>query len=262
MRDGMPLAGRVAWVTGASRGIGLACARALAAAGAHVALTARNLDACSREAEALRERGYPAEAFALDLAETESIGEVHRQIASRLGPVDVVVNNAGIAHSAPMQDTALDDLRRLLEVNLVGAFAVIQAALPSMRERRFGRIVNIASTAGRTGHRYTTAYTASKHAVVGMTRSLAVEVADRGITANAVCPGWTETDLLATAAQKVAEVTGRSVDEAAQSLARMNPMRRLIQPQEIARAVVFLAEPAAGGITGQILGVDGGEVIA
>lgn len=257
-----PLRGEVAWITGASRGIGRACAETLARAGAKVALSARKANELEAVAAAIREEGGEALAVPLDVGDRPAIEAAAERIADALGPISVVVNNAGLAKSAPFHQTSFEDLERLMAVNYVGPFWVIRAALPGMLERRHGRIVNIASTAGRTGHRYTAAYTASKHALVGLTRALAVEVAGRGITANAVCPGWTETDLLEEALENIGRTTGRPRDEAADALARMNPMRRLMKPEEIARAVLFLADPAAGGITGQLLGVDGGEVIA
>lgn len=257
-----PLRGEVAWITGASRGIGRACAETLARAGAKVALSARKANELEAVAAAIREEGGEALAVPLDVGDRPAIEAAAERIADALGPISVVVNNAGLAKSAPFHQTSFEDLERLMAVNDVGPFWVIRAALPGMLERRHGRIVNIASTAGRTGHRYTAAYTASKHALVGLTRALAVEVAGRGITANAVCPGWTETDLLEEALENIGRTTGRPRDEAADALARMNPMRRLMKPEEIARAVLFLADPAAGGITGQLLGVDGGEVIA
>ncbi len=256
------LDGQVALVTGASRGIGRAIAAALALAGARVALCARDVAACEEGAAAIRAAGGNARAFALDVADPASVLACVAQIAGDLGPVDIVVNNAGVALSAPMHKTSLDDLRRMMDVNFTGAFMVTQAVLPGMLEKKRGRVINVASTAGRTGYRYTTAYCASKHALVGLTRALAHEVAGKGITSNAVCPGWTETDMLDQSAKNIVKATGRSYDDAVQSLARMNPIGRLIQPEEVARMVVFLAEPAAAGITGQLFNVDGGEVIA
>lgn len=252
----------VAVITGASRGIGLACARALARAGHPVALAARTIEACVKEAGALADEGAKAEAFGLDLTKPQSFPAFLSEVQARLGPVGVLVNNAGIAFAAPLGRTPEADLRQVLEVNLVGAMLLTQAFLPGMLERRDGRIVNVASTAGRTGYRYTTAYCAAKHGLVGFTRALAVEVAARGVTVNAVCPGWTETEMLENSAKKIAETTGRSEEEARASLAAMNPMKRLVRPEEVAAVVAFLAGSAAGPVTGQCWGIDGGEVIA
>ena len=259
---GVRLGGQVALVTGASRGIGAAIAQALAAEGAKVALCARDAASCEAGVAAIRAAGGEAQAFALDVMDHEALPSRIAAIAEAMGPVEVAVNNAGIAFSAPLHRTSVEDLKRVLDVNLVGAFAVIHAVLPGMLERRSGRIINIASTAGRAGYRYTTAYTASKHGLVGLTRSLAHEVAPKGITVNAVCPGWTQTDLLNESAGKISAATGRSREEAVSELTKMNPIGRLLQPEEIARAVVFLADPAASGITGQLFNVDGGEILA
>lgn len=256
------LEGQVALVTGASRGIGRAIATALAEAGATVALCARDRAACADHAASIREMGGRARGFALDVADPASIEACVSQVQTELGQVDVLVNNAGVAFSAPMHHTSLEDLRRVMDVNFTGPYLLTRALLSSMLERRRGRVIQIASTAGRTGYRYTAAYCASKHALVGLTRALAVEVARKGVTVNAVCPGWTETDLLAGSAETIATTTGRSVDEARSALASMNAMGRLIDPGEVARMVVFLADPMSSGITGQLFGVDGGEVIA
>ena len=225
-----PLEGQIALVTGASRGIGKACALALGHAGAQVALCARDVDACRAIAESLPN----SKAFPLDLTNDESIAACAEAVARDLGPVDILVNNAGIALSAPMHRTAPGDLRRMMDVNFTGAFLLTQALLPSMLERRRGRVINVASTAGRAGYRYTVAYCASKHALVGMTRALAQEVAHKGICVNAVCPGWTETDMLDASAKSISQHTGRSYEDAVSTLAKMNPMGRLIRPEEVA----------------------------
>jgi NAD(P)-dependent dehydrogenase (short-subunit alcohol dehydrogenase family) len=180
---------------------------------------------------------------------------------ARIGPAEILVNNAGAAESAPFAKTGLDLLERMLAVNLKGAFLCTQAALPAMLRAKHGRIIAIASTAGLTGYPYVSAYVAAKHALIGLTRALALETAKSGITVNAVCPGFTDTDLVARSAETIAAKTGRSVGEARAELARSNPMGRLVTPEEVASAVAFLALPSAGAVTGQALVIAGGEVM-
>jgi NAD(P)-dependent dehydrogenase (short-subunit alcohol dehydrogenase family) len=173
----------------------------------------------------------------------------------------VLVNNAGAAESAPFSRTDVDLLERMLAVNVKGAFLCTQAVLPAMLAAKYGRIVNIASTAGLTGYAYVSAYVAAKHALVGFTRALALETAKSGVTVNAVCPGFTDTDLVARSVQTIAAKTGRSPDEARAELAKTNPMGRLVTPQEVAAAVGFLCLPDAAAVTGQAIVVAGGEVM-
>jgi NAD(P)-dependent dehydrogenase (short-subunit alcohol dehydrogenase family) len=178
----------------------------------------------------------------------------------RIGPVDVLVNSAGVSSSAPLARTALDDWRTQIDVNATGAFLCTRAVLPGMLERGSGRIVTVASTAGRAGARYTAAYTASKHAAVGLMRAVAAEVAGTGVTANAVCPTFVRTDMTARSVERIVERTGRSEAEAEAALAESAPLGRLLEPEEVAFAVAFLAAPEAGAINGQTLILDGGGI--
>jgi len=185
------------------------------------------------------------------------------QVASyfeRLGRVDVLVNNAGVAVGAPLARTTLEDWRAHLDVNATGAFLCTRAVLPGMRSRGSGRVVTVASTAGRAGARYTAAYTASKHAAVGLMRAVAAEVAGSGVTANAVCPAFVRTDMTAQSVERIVASTGRSEAEAEEALAAMTPLGRLLEPEEVAFAVAFLAAPEAGAINGQTLVLDGGGI--
>ena len=178
----------------------------------------------------------------------------------RIGPVDVLVNNAGISSSAPLARTSLDDWRAQLDVNATGAFLCTRAVLPSMLERGSGRIVTVASTAGRAGARYTAAYTASKHAAVGLMRAVAAEVAGTGVTANAVCPAFVRTDMTRRSVERIVASTGRDEAAAEAALAEMAPLGRLLEPEEVAFAVAFLAAEEAGAINGQTLILDGGGI--
>ena len=178
----------------------------------------------------------------------------------RTGPVDVLVNNAGLGSSAPLHRTTLDDWREHLDVNATGAFLCTRAVVGGMVERGTGRIVTVASVAGLAGARYTAAYAASKHAAIGLMRAAAAEVAGTGVTSNAVCPGWVRTDMTRRSVERIVEATGRSADEAEASLVAMFPLGRLLEPEEVAFAVEFLAAPEAGAINGQTLVLDGGGI--
>lgn len=234
------LAGRHALVTGGTRGIGAAIARALAAAGARVTVT-------GRESGDIR----------MDVADPASV----RAAFALAGPVDILVNNAGQAGSAPFARTGEALWQRMLDVNLSGTFHCTQAALPAMLDAGWGRIVNVASTAGLTGYRYVAAYCAAKHGVIGMTRALALEVAERGVTVNAVCPGFTDTDIVRDAVANIVAKTGRSEAQALAELASGNPQQRLVQVDEVANAVLWLCMPQSGAMNGQALAVAGGEVM-
>lgn len=248
------LKGKHAVVTGASRGIGLAIARALLAQGARVTLLARDAAALEAAAAGL---GNDTPWQTVDVTDAARVNDAF----ARAGTVDILVNNAGQAASAPLGRTDAALWQRMLDANLTGAYHCIQAALPGMVDLGWGRIVNVASTAGLTGYRYVAAYCAAKHGLVGLTRALALELACKGVTVNAVCPGYTETDLVRDAVANIARRTGRSVDQARAELAAANPQGRLVQPDEVAHAVAWLCMPAASAMNGQAVAVAGGEVM-
>jgi NAD(P)-dependent dehydrogenase (short-subunit alcohol dehydrogenase family) len=190
-------------------------------------------------------------AFACDVTDRAAVARVVAQVEQRLGPVDVLVNNAGQSASAPfasMEDELWD---RMLAVNLTGTYNWMRAVVPSMFERRQGRVINIASVAAKVGFVYTAAYVASKHGVLGLTRAVAMEAATRGVTVNAICPGWMNTDMTKTSIERIVEKTGRSVEEVRRTIERMSPQQRLIEPEEVAAIAAFLASPEAAGINGQ-----------
>lgn len=253
------LAGRHAVVTGAGRGIGAAIAHRLAADGASVTLLGRTQRTLDETLAALP--GGPHGALPADIADPAQVAAAFAQARRERGAVAILVNNAGQAESAPFGKTSLDLWQRLLAVNLTGTFLCSQQALPGMLAAGWGRIVNIASTAGQKGYPYVSAYVASKHGVVGLTRALALETALGGVTVNAVCPGFTETDLYHRSVERVMARTGRSAGEARADLAAGNPQRRVVQPGEVAAAVAWLCSDATSSITGQSISISGGEVM-
>lgn len=241
-----PLVGRRALVTGGGSGIGLACAQALTGAGAVVTVL-------GRRAEPLRRAVETGAARAIVVA------DVAAESLPDLPPAEILVNAAGAAESAPFLRSDAGLWQRMLAVNLLGAAAVTRAVLPGMLSAGYGRIVNIASTAALKGYPYVTAYTAAKHGLLGLTRALALEVASKGVTVNAVCPGFTDTDLVAESVARITARTGRSEAEARAELARHNPQGRLVQPEEVAAAVLFLCLPGAEAVNGAAIPVSGGE---
>lgn len=256
------LRGQHAVVTGASRGIGAAIAEALAASGANLTLMARDLNAMQEQRRKLAGRhGVEVHACGVDVADPESVDKGFDQARRELGAPGILVNNAGIAESAPFQKTTVDQLTRSLEVNLGGTFLCSQQVVPAMVGAGSGRIVNVASTAGLIAYRYVSAYCAAKHAVMGLTRALALELATTGVTVNAVCPGFTDTDMVGSAVRNIVAKTGRTAEEARAEIARSNPMGRLVQPAEVASAVAWLCRPDSGSVTGQAIVVAGGEVM-
>jgi NAD(P)-dependent dehydrogenase (short-subunit alcohol dehydrogenase family) len=254
----MTLRGRHAVVTGGGRGIGAAIARALSEAGARVTLTGRNQAALSSFAATL-----PGDTCSVvaDVSDEAQVARAFAQAREALGPIRILVNNAGQAETAPLRKMTLALWNRMLAVNLTGTMLCSQAALADMLDAGYGRIVNVASTAALRGFRYGTAYAASKHGVLGLTRSLALEVADRGITVNAVCPGYVETDMMEQAIANVVQRTGRTREEARAYFASQNPQGRVVQPRDVADAVLWLCTDGAAGINGAAIPIDGGETV-
>lgn len=256
------LEGQHALVTGGGRGIGAAIAGALAAQGAALTLlgrTASTLEA--KQAELAECFGAAAGVAAADVTDEAAVEAAFAQAVADRGPVSILVNNAGRGDSAPFKRTTTEFFMRMVEINLLSTFLCIRQALPMMTEAGYGRIINVASTAGLVGYRYVTAYVASKHGVVGLTRSLALETAKSGVTVNAVCPGYVETDMTADTIANIVEKTGMDAEAARAQLAQGNPQGRLIDPEEVANVVVWLSRPDSGSITGQSIPVAGGEVM-
>lgn len=241
-----------AFVTGGATGIGLAIAKSLAANGALVTIASRNYQRIDEVSCSIN----GVSGVALDVTDPRSVTAVFESA----GPVDILVNNSGIALASPFARTTIEDLEKVMAVNFTGVFRCTQAVLPSMRERNSGRIINIASTAGLHGYAYTSIYAASKHAVIGMTRSLALEIAITGITANCVCPGFTDTEIVADAIANITRKTGRSAEVALVELLSHSKQSRLVTPEEVADTVIALCGKNSQSINGQAIVVDGGEI--
>jgi len=250
---------RGAVVTGANRGIGKAIALAYLRAGwpvVAIARTVESLDPLRREAGDLASR---IRTLACDLADAAQLDGAARALAATDPVPAVLVNNAGISLSAPLQRTSDEDLQRVLQINAVAPYVLCRALVPRMADAGGGRVINIGSIASLKGIRYTSAYCASKHALLGLTRALAVEWGKRNVTVNAVCPGWTETDMFSRALEAVVQRTGRSAEQARDAVLANNPMGRPVKPEEVAALVLYLSSPEAAGLTGAALPVDCGE---
>ncbi len=257
-----PLAGRHAVVTGASRGIGAAIAETLARLGADVTLMSRNEAALRDNADKLAAvHGIRAQGIAADVGDPQHVASAFARASAAFGPAHILVNNAGIAEAAPFTKTDPAMWRRLIEIDLTGPYLCIAQALPAMLAAMSGRIVNVASTAGLTGYPYVSAYCAAKHGLIGLTRSLAQETARKGVTVNAVCPGYTDTDIVGDALANIATKTGRSRDAALSELVAHNPQGRLVKPEEVAEAVGWLCLPSSAAVTGQSIVIAGGELM-
>ena len=244
-----------ALVTGGGRGIGREIASGLARAGVTVTVLGRDRTTLD-DAVA---NGAAHFALVADVADQAAVSAAVAQAAARQ-PIDILVANAGAAESAPFAKSDAALFQRMIDVNFMGVVHTIQAVLPSMRQRPYGRIVAVASTAGLKGYAYVSAYSAAKHAVVGLVRSLALELATTRVTVNAVCPGFTDTDLVAGSIENIMKKTGRSHEQAVAELAKHNPQGRLVSPAEVADTVLWLCGEGAGAITGQAIAVAGGEV--
>ncbi len=249
----MQLAGKLALVTGGGRGIGAACAKALAAAGAKVIVTGRtqgDLDAVAKEIGGV--------AIAADIGDRRATDTLVQQLPGR---IDILVNNAGIAESASLERTSDELWDRIIEVDATAPFRLTRALAPAMVKVGWGRVVNIASNAGVSGYGYSSAYCAAKHAMVGWTRALAIDLAKTGVTINALCPGWVHTKLADDAVARIAAKTKRTIDEARETLEAMSPQKRMIQPEEVAHSAVMLCAEGARGIHGQTIVIDGGAIL-
>ncbi len=257
----MRLRDRKAFITGASRGIGRAVALAYAKEGAVLALGARSMEPLERLAAEINGAGGRAVPIAIDVGSSESIEKAHAEVTAKLGAIQILVNNAGIAKSVKVLNMDDEHWRSHLDINLTSVFKITRALLPELVAQKWGRVINIASTAGKVGFQYTAAYCASKHGVIGFTRALALEMATLGVTVNAICPGFVNTDMASEAARNIAAKTGGSEEDARKWLSKLSPQNRLMEPEEVAAVAVMLATDASRGINGQAINIDGGAVV-
>jgi 3-hydroxybutyrate dehydrogenase len=254
------LSGRIALVTGGGRGIGRAVALSLAAAGVDVAVAARSAKELEQTVDAIRRTGRRAEPVVCDVGDRSQVEALVAGVRKALGDPLILVNNAGIAASAKLTDTTDEMWDRMLRINATGAFYCTRAVLPLMLQAGWGRVINMASVAAKAGASYIAAYAASKHALLGLTRAVAVEVAGRGITVNAVCPGYVDTEMTDASTATITAKTGRSKDDARKILEGFSPQNRLMTAAEVAALTAFLCSDAARGINGQGIVLDGGAV--
>lgn len=245
---------KTALITGGGRGIGRAIALAFAREGIRIAVAARTAQQVEQVAH---EIGNGAIALVCDVADPQSVARMFEQV----GDVDILVNNAGVAESATLVNTTNELWHKHLSINLSGTFYCTRAALPAMLKKGWGRVINIASIAGKTGAPYIAAYSASKHGVLGLTKSIALEVANAGITVNAICPGYVDTEMVSRGVERIISVTGRSAEQALDTLKKMSPQNRLVTPEEVAALALLLISDEGRGITGQGINIDGGTVV-
>jgi NAD(P)-dependent dehydrogenase (short-subunit alcohol dehydrogenase family) len=262
LQEAMRLRGKTALVTGGGRGIGAATARALATAGAAVAVAARTRAEVERVAASILSEGGSARPCVADVTTPADVESLVKEVTDSLGPIDILVCGAGHATSAPLLQTPYEEFESLWRAHLGGALLCIQATLPGMLQRSWGRIVTIASVAGRVGAPYISAYASAKHALVGLTRCLAMEVAGRGVTANSVCPGYVDTPMTAESIQRIMRKTGCDETSARQALEQNSPQKRLMSADEVGHLVLMLCDDRARGINGQAIVLDGGGVQA
>jgi NAD(P)-dependent dehydrogenase (short-subunit alcohol dehydrogenase family) len=256
-----PLSGQHAVVTGGGRGIGAAIAVELARLGANLTLMGRTIETLTAHRDAiLLEHEREIATVVVDVTDAASVEQAFAMSQAALGVPNILVNNAGTAESRPFRRTTPEQWSRMIDINLTGPALCAARVVEGMVDAGYGRIVTIASTAGLKGYAYVVAYAAAKHGAIGFTRSLALELATSGVTVNAVCPGFTDTDLTAASIETIVARTGRSAEDARAELSRFNPQKRLIEPREVARVVGWLALPESSAITGQAIVVAGGEV--
>jgi NAD(P)-dependent dehydrogenase (short-subunit alcohol dehydrogenase family) len=253
------LAGRTALVTGGSRGIGRSIAERFAQLGAKVVLASRSLPALEEVAASLPNDGHRA--VAMDLGDAAGTARAIDEVREAAGHIDILVANAGIAESKPYHRTDDEMWERMMTVNATSVARLCRAFIPDMVKSTWGRVVVVASNAGLTGYAYSSAYCASKHAVIGYMRAVALEIARTPVTINAVCPGWVDTDMARTAVQRIADKTGKSMDDARGALEKMSPQGRWVEPREVATMVAMLCGEDARSIHGQALAIDGGQVM-